>query len=494
MTNPQPSDPARLPWVEIDAVHPDLALMEASAPVLGAYQALALQRSAWGLLVAVAAPVASPESLQQRLSAAVGEPVACLQVTARDWQELQASAAGRSLPAPDHGPTGEADDSPVRQWVDRLFRQAISEGASDIHLEPGEAGWRLRLRRDGLLYPATPPDRALCEGVVSRIKILANMNIAERRRPQDGRSTIAVSDRHRVDVRVSSCPTVFGEKLVLRLLDRQRALLDLDHIGLEPEQYRLMLTALQRPSGLILVTGPTGSGKTVSLYAALRHLNDNTRNISSVEDPVELHLDGINQVALNRRAGLDFPEVLRALLRQDPDVIMVGEIRDPETATIAVRAAQTGHLVLSTLHTNGACDAITRLVNLGVARHNLASCLTLVVAQRLLRRLCRACSLPSPAGGERLSLTGIRDDGHDGHRLRTAVGCDVCASGYRGRIGVHELLAVSDRIRAGIIEGVSEDALRTLARQQSPLDLREAGLRKARRGDTGIDEVLRVMG
>ena len=371
-------------------------------------------------------------------------------------------------------PNGE-DDTPVIRYINELLRRAIREQASDIHLEPFERHCRVRFRHDGMLHEVTRPPRDMADRLAARVKVMARMDIAERRLPQDGRLRFE-TESGGVDFRVSTLPTLFGEKLVLRVLDAAATALDLDSLGMDADQIAVYRDAIDRPHGMILVTGPTGSGKTVTLYSALQRLNHSSRNILSVEDPVEIKLPGINQIGVNHRIGLDFPPLLRAFLRQDPDVMMVGEIRDRETAEIAIKAAQTGHRVLSTLHTNDAAGAITRLVNMGIPRWSIAASLTLISAQRLIRRLCPHCRRPAA------SADGYFEPG----------GCPRCHHGYRGRVGIHELLPVSAAVAAGLLEAdVDRDPV-PASTPTSRQTLRDAGLAKAAQGLTSLEEVDRV--
>ena len=379
---------------------------------------------------------------------------------------------------------------PVVRMVNLLIREGIKTGASDIHIEPGVNDVAVRNRVDGVLREACSVPRWIHAGLVSRLKILANLDIAERRRPQDGRMKVQLGDRT-LDLRVSVLPTHCGEKVVLRLLDPDRDVLGLDHLGLEPTQLATLKAALAQPQGTILATGPTGSGKTSTLYAALSHQKSEEVNIVTLENPVEFQIKGVNQVQMHERAGLTFASSLRSILRQDPDVIMVGEIRDSETAVTAFQAALTGHLVLSTLHTNGAASAITRLLDLGVEPFLVASSVSLVVAQRLVRRLCRHCRAPYQASPDVLAQLGLSDSALPVYR---AVGCERCHhTGYRGRVGVFELLPIDTRLSALIAERATEAAILEEAESQGLASLLEAAGEKVRRGETSPDEVFRVI-
>ncbi len=402
--------------------------------------------------------------------------------------ELQAEAA------PEPGAAGEAagaDETPIVRLVNRLLLDALQAGASDIHFEPFETTCKVRFRIDGVLREITRPPVNIARRIASRLKIMAQMDISERRLPQDGRIRLRMADGG-VDFRVNTLPTLWGEKLVLRALDGGGEQMDIEALGLTDAQREQYLRALRRSQGLILVTGPTGSGKTVTLYAGLRLLNTPERNIATVEDPVEINLEGVNQVAVNNRVGLDFALALRAFLRQDPDVLMVGEIRDPETAEIAVKAAQTGHLVLSTLHTNSAGETLARLKNMGVPAFNLATSVRLIIAQRLARKLCPHCRQPARLPRETLLEAGFPQAGVDELELFGARGCEHCKDGYRGRVGVYEVLPVSPAMADLIMR--DGDALRiaALASEEGHGDLRRAALDKAAAGLTSLDEVNRV--
>lgn len=394
-----------------------------------------------------------------------------------------------SRPAPDDG----AQTPAVRQLND-LLQRCAAQGASDIHFEPYEHAYRVRARIDGVLHEIATPPHALRDALSTRLKVLSRLDIAERRLPQDGRMTLTAAGRS-IDCRVSTLPTLFGEKIVVRLLDTSAAQLEIDALGYEPSQLNLLNAAIHRPYGMILVTGPTGSGKTVSLYACLRQLNSPDRNIATVEDPAEIHLPGINQVNINEKAGLTFATALRAFLRQDPDVLMVGEIRDAETADIAVKAAQTGHLVLSTLHTNDAPGAVTRLLNMGVAPFNLASALLLVTAQRLVRKLCEHCRAPAELGMDALRAAGLSSIAEGspsgyGYGYRP-VGCDIClGSGYRGRTGIYQVMPASEAIRQSMLSEAGTRQIAAQACREGVETLRQAGLKKVMRGETSLEEVI----
>jgi type IV pilus assembly protein PilB len=384
-----------------------------------------------------------------------------------------------------------SDNAPAVRLLADTLREATRRNASDVHIEPAEQGWRIRLRIDGVLHALAVPPAHLRDAFITRVKVLARIDIAERRVPQDGRLRIATTPGHFEDYRVNSLPTLFGEKLVLRRLEALPATLTLDSLGLTPVQRTTVEVAINAPHGLVLVTGPTGSGKTLSLYCFLQMLNGESRNLCSVEDPAEIQLAGINQVSVREKAGLTFAVALRAFLRQDPDVIMVGEIRDEETADVAVKAAQTGHLVLSTLHTNDAPAAIARLIDIGVEPYNLAAALRMVTAQRLVRRLCIVCRKPAPQSAAALRAAGFADDQLDDWQPYIAVGCDACHGiGYRGRVGIHQIMPVSDAMRELIVASAGTHALARQADAEHVGTLREAALARVRDGTTSLTEAL----
>ena len=347
----------------------------------------------------------------------------------------------------------DVDDTPIVRFVNKVLIDAIQGGASDIHFEPYEKTYRVRFRTDGILKEVTKPPGNLAPRLAARLKVMSKMDISERRVPQDGRIKMKLSKTRSIDFRVNTLPTLYGEKIVLRILDPTSAQMGIDALGYEEEQKKMFLDALHEPQGMILVTGPTGSGKTVSLYTGLNILNTNERNISSAEDPVEINVDGINQVHVNPRVGLTFAEALRSFLRQDPDVIMVGEIRDLETAEIAIKAAQTGHMVMSTLHTNSAPETITRLLNMGVPAFNVATSVSLVIAQRLARRLCEHCSEPAELPDETLVAEGFKVEDLEAAQIMRPVGCDKCNNGYKGRVGIYEVVRITPELQRIIMEG-----------------------------------------
>ncbi len=393
--------------------------------------------------------------------------------------------------ASDEAQGQDIDDAPVVKFIQKMLLDAINDGASDIHFEPYEKFYRIRFRVDGILREISTPPPAIKEKIASRIKVISRLNIAEKRVPQDGRMRLVLSKSRTIDFRVSTLPTLQGEKIVLRILDPTSATLGIEALGYEPEQKAALMDAISRPYGMVLVTGPTGSGKTVSLYTCLNILNKDGVNISTAEDPAEINLPGINQVNVDDRAGLTFPVALKAFLRQDPDIIMVGEIRDLETAEIAIKAAQTGHMVLSTLHTNDAPQTLTRLMNMGVPTFNIASSILLITAQRLARRLC-SCKKPMDVPQQALLDAGYREDETDGSwTLYGPGGCERCkGSGYKGRVGIYQVMPVSENMQRLIMAGATALDLAKLAKEEGVKDLRTSGLLKVKQGVTSLDEVL----
>ncbi|MGE5241645.1 MAG: type IV-A pilus assembly ATPase PilB [Bacteroidota bacterium] len=381
------------------------------------------------------------------------------------------------------------NDAPVVKFVNKVLMDAINRGASDIHIEPYEKTYRVRYRQDGMLHEVANPPIALSARIAARIKILSRLDIAERRIPQDGRIKMRISKNRAIDFRVSTLPTLWGEKIVMRILDPTSATLGVEKLGFEDFQKQLFLEAIHRPYGMVLVTGPTGSGKTVTLYTAVNILNTPDTNISTAEDPVEINLSGVNQVNINDKAGLNFASALRAFLRQDPDVILVGEIRDLETAEIAIKAAQTGHMVLSTLHTNDAPSTLTRLANMGVPPFNIASAVNLIIAQRLARRLCAHCKKPIDIPKPALLKAGFREEDLSGLTVYEPVGCDACNGGYKGRVGIYQVMPVTEEIGAIIMRGGNQLDIEKQARKEGVPDLRQAGLMKVKAGVTSLEEV-----
>jgi type IV pilus assembly protein PilB len=408
-----------------------------------------------------------------------------------DLENLEISAADEEV--------GEAvssqdvDDAPIVRFVNKVMLDAIKRGASDIHFEPYEKHFRIRLRQDGVLTEIARPPVALSMKVAARLKVMARLDIAERRIPQDGRIKMKLSKNRSIDFRVNTCPTLFGEKVVCRLLDPSSAQLGIDALGYEENQKRIYLENLAKPYGMILVTGPTGSGKTVSLYTGLNILNTADRNISTAEDPAEIMVPGINQVNVNPKVGLTFAAALRAFLRQDPDIIMVGEIRDLETAEIAIKAAQTGHLVLSTLHTNDAPKTLTRLVDMGVKPYAIASSVSLIIAQRLARKLCANCKEPVDIPPEALLKEGYTHADIDaGMTIFTAKGCAQCTGGYKGRVGIYQVMPCSEQIGRIIMEDGNAIQIAEEAKKEGVVDLRTSALKKVKDGITSLEEINRV--
>jgi len=387
----------------------------------------------------------------------------------------------------------EVDDTPIVRFVNKVILDAVNKGASDLHFEPYEHTFRVRFRVDGILKEIASPPSTLSKKIAARIKVMSRLDISERRVPQDGRMKMKLSRNRVIDFRVSTCPTLFGEKVVMRILDPTSAQLGIDALGYEKEQKELFLEAIHRPYGMVLVTGPTGSGKTVSLYTALNILNTQDRNISTAEDPAEINLPGINQVNVNPKAGLTFPSALKSFLRQDPDIIMIGEIRDIETGEIAVKAAQTGHLVLSTLHTNDAPKTLTRLVNMGVAPFNIASAVNLIIAQRLGRRLCTHCKEQADIPSQALIDEGFTPEEADDLIIYKAVGCDQCTDGYKGRVGIYQVMPISDAMSKIIMEGGNSIQLAEQAKNEGIPDLFQSGLQKVRQGVLSLEELHRVI-
>ena len=386
-------------------------------------------------------------------------------------------------------------DAPIVRFVNKVLLDAIKNGASDIHFEPYEKSYRVRCRIDCILQEVSNPPINLAARLSARLKVMSNMDIAERRVPQDGRIKLKVSAKRSIDFRVNTLPTLWGEKIVLRILDPTSATIGVDALGFEPEQRELFMSVLRRPQGMVLVTGPTGSGKTVTLYTGLNILNEEERNISTAEDPVEINMEGVNQVHVNPKVGLTFAEALRAFLRQDPDVVMVGEIRDLETAEIAIKAAQTGHMVLSTLHTNSAPETLTRLRNMGVASFNIATSVTLIIAQRLARRLCSSCKTQVDLPRATLLEEGFTEEQLDKLTIfeHNPDGCPRCNRGYRGRVGLYEMLKVSPEIAECIMNNGNAIEILKVAKSEGFATLRSAGLRKVAAGVTSLEEMNRVI-
>jgi type IV pilus assembly protein PilB len=385
------------------------------------------------------------------------------------------------------------DDAPIVKYINGILIDAVKKGASDLHFEPYEKKYRIRFRVDGLLYEVASPPVNLANRFSARLKVMSKLDIAERRLPQDGRIKLTISNKRNVDLRVSTLPTMWGEKIVMRILDSSTVNLDINTLGYSEAQKNKYLKALAKPQGLILVTGPTGSGKTVSLYAGLSILNTVERNISTAEDPIEINVAGINQVQINNKAGLTFASALRTFLRQDPDVVMVGEIRDLETAEIAIKAAQTGHLVLSTLHTNSAADTVTRLLNMGVPAFNVASSVSLIIAQRLARRLCDDCkAVLTIADVELIDIGFTENQLFKKKQLCKPVGCEKCTDGYKGRLGIYEMLEMSSVLENTILNAGNAIDIAEIAKSEGMLTLRQSAIQLALKGMTSLQEVTRV--
>ncbi len=409
-----------------------------------------------------------------------------------DLDDLDVEAVGDS---PTEHDDAEVDEAPIVRFVNKVLLDAIKSGASDIHFEPYEKAYRVRFRTDGILKEVARPPTNLAGKMAARLKVMSQMDISERRIPQDGRIKMKISKTRAIDFRVNTLPTLFGEKIVLRILDPSSAKLGIDALGYEDEQKKMFMDALEQPQGMILVTGPTGSGKTVSLYTGLNILNTVERNISTAEDPVEINLEGINQVNVNNKVGLTFPTALRSFLRQDPDIVMVGEIRDLETAEIAIKAAQTGHMVMSTLHTNSAPETLTRLLNMGVPTFNVATTVSLIIAQRLARRLCSNCKVPA----EDIPDEVLTEEGFDEIKMPREEftlfhpkGCDKCANGYKGRVGVYEVVRITSEISRIIMNGGNAIQIADAAKEAGFNNLRISALRKAAMGLTSLEEANRV--
>ena len=395
-----------------------------------------------------------------------------------------------ALAKKDESASAEVDDAPVVRFLQKILLDAINAGVSDIHFEPYEKYYRIRYRLDGILYEAAQPPLAIKDKLSSRIKVISKLDISEKRVPQDGRMKLVLSKNRAIDFRVSTLPTLYGEKIVMRILDPTIATLGVDALGYEPDQKELLLHAVRRPYGMVLVTGPTGSGKTVSLYTCLNILNEPGINISTAEDPAEINLPGVNQVNVNDKAGLTFAAALKSFLRQDPDVIMVGEIRDLETADISIKAAQTGHMVLSTLHTNDAPGTLTRLMNMGVAPFNIASAVILITAQRLARRLCK-CKRPIDIPREALLRAGYAEEDLDGSwQPYGHNGCEICkGTGYKGRVGIYQVMPISDEMSRIIMKNGTAHDIADQAKREGVRDLRQSGLIKVKAGLTTLEEI-----
>jgi type IV pilus assembly protein PilB len=502
-----------VPLLDLDAVPPDLdAVRLVSEKLMQKHRVLPLMRRGKRLFLAVADPtnlhaldeirfqtsmsiefvVVEDDKLQTAVAKAIEQADVAmpslldddidlenLEVTGGD-EEANAETSGRD----------DVEDAPIVRFVNKILLDAIKKGASDVHFEPYEKIFRIRTRIDGTLKEVALPPVQLAVKIVARLKVMARLDIAERRVPQDGRIKMRLSKNRAIDFRVSTCPTLFGEKVVTRILDPSSAMLGIDALGYEPFQRELYLRTLGKPQGMILVTGPTGSGKTVSLYTGLGILNNEDCNISTAEDPAEINLPGVNQVNVNPKVGLTFAAALRAFLRQDPDVIMVGEIRDLETAEIAIKAAQTGHLVLSTLHTNDAPQTLTRLVDMGVKPYAIATSVSLIIAQRLARKLCTNCRQPIDIPAEALRKEGFDEtDIQNGIKVYRATGCNQCTDGYKGRVGIYQVMPVTETIGRIIMEGGGAMDISDQAAKDGIWNLRRSGLQKVKDGLTSLEEI-----
>ena len=415
-----------------------------------------------------------------------------LDITDMDTAELAGIDVQDEHQEDDNIGGGDKEDAPIVVYINKILLDAIRKGASDLHFEPYEKSYRIRFRIDGILTEVAKPPVSLASRMAARLKVMSKLDIAERRVPQDGRIKLALSKKKSIDFRVSTLPTMWGEKVVMRILDSSSAMLGIEMLGYAPEQKQIYMDALAQPQGMILVTGPTGSGKTVSLYTGLNILNTEERNISTAEDPVEINLEGVNQVQINTRAGLTFPGALRSFLRQDPDIVMVGEIRDLETAEIAIKAAQTGHLVLSTLHTNSAAETLTRLLNMGVPSYNVASSVSVIIAQRLARRLCIQCKTQENIPESELLTQGFLPEQLSTIKLYKPVGCELCTGGYKGRVGIYEVIKISDVTANLIMTGSNSLDIAAQCQREGYNNLRQSGLEKAALGVTSLEEVNRV--
>ena len=502
-----------VPLLDLDAVQVDLDIVKiVSDKLLQKHRALPLMKRGRRLFVAIADPtnlhgmdeirfstslnvepvVVEEDKLQAVLGKAMEQVDTAMPALAEDDFDLDNLEVTGGEEEADQAALGRDDveDAPIVRFVNKVMLDAIKKGASDIHFEPYEKTFRVRQRVDGVLKEVAMPPVQLAQKISARIKVMSRLDIAERRIPQDGRIKMRLSKNRSIDFRVSTCPTIFGEKTVMRILDPSSAMLGIDALGYEPFQKELYLKYLKKPQGMILVTGPTGSGKTVSLYTGLNILNVEDTNISTAEDPAEIILPGINQVNVNPKVGLTFAAALRAFLRQDPDVVMVGEVRDLETAEIAIKAAQTGHLVLSTLHTNDAPQTLTRLVDMGVKPYAIATSVSLIIAQRLARRLCTTCKQPLEIPDEALLKEGFTaEDVAAGIRVFGPKGCGSCTDGYKGRVGIYQVMPVTETIGRIIMEGGNAISINDQAKAEQVWDLRTAGLKKVRDGMTSLEEV-----
>lgn len=436
--------------------------------------------------------LANEKSLAACIEKILEEDSDALDISDMDAEELAGIDVKEDRQEEDNTSGGEKEDAPIVVYINKILLDAIRKGASDLHFEPYEKSYRIRFRIDGILTEVARPPVSLSSRMAARLKVMSKLDIAERRVPQDGRIKLALSKKKSIDFRVSTLPTMWGEKIVMRILDSSSAMLGIDMLGYAPAQKQIYMDALAQPQGMILVTGPTGSGKTVSLYTGLNILNTDERNISTAEDPVEINLEGINQVQINTKAGLTFPSALRSFLRQDPDIVMVGEIRDLETAEIAIKAAQTGHLVLSTLHTNSAAETLTRLLNMGVPSYNVASSVSIIIAQRLARRLCIQCKSEEKIPNNELLEQGFLSEQLKDITLYKPVGCDLCTGGYKGRVGIYEVIKISETTANLIMTGSNSLDIAAQCQREGYNNLRQSGLEKAALGVTSLEEINRV--
>jgi type IV pilus assembly protein PilB len=503
------------PLLDLDAVQPDFEIVRlVSEKTLRRHRVLPLVKRGKRLFVAISDPtnlhaldevkfatglsveaiVVEEDKLERLLTKSLEQVDTAMPELAGEDFELDSLEVTADDESVDEGvERADVEDAPIVRFVNKVMLDAIKRGASDIHFEPYERSYRIRFRLDGVLKEVANPPVQLAIKLAARLKVMSRMDIAERRVPQDGRIKMKISKNRAIDFRVSTCPTLFGEKVVMRILDSSAAMLGIDSLGYEPFQKQLYLDALARPHGMILVTGPTGSGKTVSLYTGLNILNTEDTNISTAEDPVEINLAGVNQVHINPKVGLTFAGALRAFLRQDPDIIMVGEIRDLETAEIALKAAQTGHLVLSTLHTNDAPKTLTRLVDMGVKPYAIATSVSLIIAQRLARRLCNTCKTKLDIPDEALLKEGFTpEEIATGLQIFGPVGCTQCTDGYKGRTGIYEVMPVSEEIGRIIMAGGSVLDIKEQAQREGVWGLRQSALKKVKDGITSLDEINRV--
>jgi type IV pilus assembly protein PilB len=502
-----------VPLIDLDSINLDLDVVRlVSDKLVAKHRVLPVFRRGKRLFLAVADPtnlhaideikfqtslgieavIVEDDKLQKAVDKALEQADSQMSgLTDEEGIDLEAlETSGGDEVADDKVTRDDVEDAPIVRFVNKVMLDAIRRGASDIHFEPYEKIYRVRLRMDGVLKELAQPPVQLAQKLSARLKVMARLDIAERRVPQDGRIKMKLSKNRAIDFRVSTCPTLFGEKIVMRILDPAQASLGIDSLGYEPFQKDIYTKYLAKPQGMILVTGPTGSGKTVSLYTGLHILNREDTNISTAEDPAEINLPGVNQVNVNAKVGLTFAAAMRAFLRQDPDVIMVGEIRDLETAEIAIKAAQTGHLVLSTLHTNDAPQTLTRLIDMGVKPYAIATSVSLIIAQRLARRLCNACKQPMDIPKEALLKEGFQEaDVANGLKIFAPKGCQSCTDGYKGRVGIYQVLPVTESIARIILAAGSAVDIADQAAKEGVWDLRRSGLEKVKAGLTSLEEV-----